>query len=163
MVMVGCSGLKETKSRNYYLSHKEKLAELCASEYPGETKYIKGETIIKRDSFPIEVPYRVDCDSVVESNKVSGKPNVVNGVVYTKLIKELQTRIDTLQDSNKALEAKLQYRINDLESDNTLLIKEKTKLENDLKQAKKESSHKDWIIGGLLFALGISIIVIIKR
>lgn len=151
IILVGCSGLKETKSRNYYLSHKDKLAELCASEFPSETKYIKGDTIVKVKEIKGKNVF-VDCPDGTK------KECPENKTIYKTIY-----QTDTIVKSNKALEAKLQYRINDLESDNTLLVKEKAKLENDLKQAKKESGQKDWIIGGLLFALGIAIVVIIKK
>ena len=151
VILVGCSGLKETKSRNYYLSHKDKLAELCASEYPIETKYIKGDTIVKVKEVKGETVF-VDCPDGTK------KECPENKTIYKTIY-----QTDTIVKSNTALERKLQYRINDLEADNTLLVKEKIKLENYLKQANKESSQKDWIIGGLLFALGIAIVVIIKR
>lgn len=151
LLLIGCGNLKETKSRNYYLSHKDKLAELCSSEFPSETKYIKGDTIVKVKEIKGEMVF-VDCPDGTK------KECPENKTIYKTIY-----QTDTIVKSNKALEAKLQYRINELEANNTLLDKEKTKLKNYLKQAKKEGSRKDWVIGCLLFALGIAIVIIIKK
>ena len=165
LLFLGCASFEKQhfKSTQFFLSNKDKLAELCASEFPSETKYIKGDEVVTIEEIVVPVPYQVDCDSVVNSNKETNNSNVVNGIVYTKHIKELRQRIDTLQKSNTALEAKLRAEINKLNASSVLLTKKLEDSAKQIKQAKKETSKRDWIILGLSAILALFLIGKIKR
>lgn len=151
VILVGCSGLKETKSRNYYLSHKDKLSELCASEYPSETKYIKGDTIVKVKEVKGETVF-VDCPDGTK------KECPENKTIYKTI-----HQTDTIVKSNTALERKLQYRINNLEADNTLLEKEKTKLEKEVKELKDKYRRSTGSVIGLGLMLTVVVFLIIRK
>lgn len=165
MLFIGCASFEKQhfKATQFFLSNKGKLAELCASEFPSETKYIKGDEVVTIEEIEVPIPYQVDCDSVVNANKGTENSNVVNGIIYTKHIKELRQRIDTLQKSNTALETKLRAEINKLNASNVLLTEKLEDGAKQLKQASKESRNKDLAIGGLGLLLMIGLIIIIKK
>lgn len=153
LLLVSCKSFDKEhfKARNFYEKNKKELANLCAAEFPSETKYIKGDTIVVVKEIKSE-PFFVDCPDGSKAKCPESK------TVYKTIY-----QTDTIVKPNTAFEDKQRYKINDLESDNTLLIKENETLKNDLKQAEKESSKKDWIIGGLGVLCVIGLIVIIKR
>lgn len=152
-LFLGCASVEKQhfKARSFYEKNRKELADLCSSEFPSETKYIKGDTIVQFKEVKGDTVYE-DCP---DGTKVKCPEN--------KTVYKTIYQTDTIVKPNTAFEDKLRYRINDLESDNTLLAKEKESLKNDLKQAEKESTKKDWIIFSLGFLCVIGIVVIIKK
>lgn len=140
-VAVSCSSVdkRHFKAVQFFNQNKDKLAELCYSEFPAKTEYIKGDTI--RTTKTEVVEKLVDCP---DGSKVECKEK-------TKHITE--TIIDTIKVVDTALEAKLRAEINKLNASNILMSE---KIEDSLKQLKtanKENNKLEWIIKGLVAAL----------
>lgn len=152
LFMIGCNSLerKHYKAVKFFNENENLAAEYCSGKFPSETKYIKGDPIIKIDTVPKLVPYKVDCDSLVNANKGTNKPNVFNGTKKVPCEQKTITVTDTIVKSNTAYETVLRNKINVCNADVIILEKEL-----------KESTRLNWILGGILL---ISIILIfIKR
>ena len=140
-VIVSCSSVdkKHFKAVQFFNQNKDKLAELCYSEFPAKTEYIKGDTI--RTTKTEVVEKLVDCP---DGSKVECKEK-------TKYITE--TIRDTIKVVDTALETKLRTEINKLNASNVLMSE---KIEDSLKQLKtanKENNKLEWIIKGLAAVL----------
>ncbi len=151
---IGCTSIDKQhfKARQYYMENKDKLAELCAAEFPVIPEYIKGEEIVRYDT--ISYPYEVLADCPDGTKVECPKPKTI--------IKEV-VRTDTVRRPDLAQEQKLRDRINKVNADNAILRAEKEKALEGLKQSESENKSKDWIIIGLIFTLGICVFVIIKK
>lgn len=150
-VAVSCSSVdkKHFKAVQFFNQNKDKLAELCYSEFPAKTEYIKGDTIRTTRTEVIEK--LVDCP---DGSKVECKEK-------TKYITE--TIRDTIKVIDTALETKLRAEINKLNASNVLMSEKLEDSVKQLKQAKKEVSKRDWIILGLGAILALFLIGKIKR
>lgn len=140
LLLIRCGNLKETKSRNYYLSHKDKLAELCSGEFPSNPIYIKGDPIVTRDTILQPVEIEVDCDTVKGKIKVREVVKYVNTHTHST---------DTIKTPDLATETKLRNEINTLRADNIVLL--------------KHNEAKNWTIGIMGLALAGLLILIFKR
>lgn len=147
LLLIGCGNLKETKARNYYNSNKDKLAELCALNYPSNPIYIKGKEVVKYDTIlkPIEIEF--DCDTIQGKVKVKEVVKYVNTHTSTT---------DTIKTPDLAKESVLRDLNNELKASNTLLLKDNEKA---LKEARSANRTKYVLI----VLLVISLIVIIKK
>lgn len=150
-VAVSCSSVdkKYFKAVQFFNKNKDKLAELCYSEFPAKTEYIKGDTI--RTTKTEVVEKFVDCP---DGSKVECKEKI-------KYITE--TIIDTIKVVDTALDAKLRAEINKLNAYNVLISEKLEDSSKQLKQAKKETSKRDWIILCLSAILALFLISKIKR
>lgn len=150
----GCASFEKQhfKSTQFFLSNKDKLAELCASEFPSVPKYIKGDEVVKYDTIinPIEV--LVDCPDGTKAECPRQK------TVFKEVF-----RTDTIFKPNTALETKLRAEINKLNASNVLLSEKLEDSAKQLKQAKKETSKRDWIILGIGVILALFLTSKIKR
>lgn len=154
MLFFGCASIEKQhyKSTKFFLNNKYKLAELCASEFPSVPKYIKGDEVVKYDTIinPIEV--FVDCPDGTKAE--CPKQNTITKEVF---------RTDTIVKPDTAREDVLRQEINKLNASNVLLTEKLEDSEKQLKQANKETSKRDWIIGSLSLLLVIGLISKIKR
>lgn len=140
-VAVSCSSVdkKHFKAVQFFNQNKDKLAELCYSEFPAKTEYIKGDTI--RTTKTEVVEKLVDCP---DGSKVECKEK-------TKYITE--TIRDTIKVVDTALEVKLRAEINKLNASNVLMSGKIEDGSKQLKTANKENNKLEWIIKGLAAAL----------
>ncbi len=154
LFITGCASQekKHFKAQQFYLESKKELAVLCNSEFPSETIFIKGKEVIKTDTIFSNIVTTLECED--------GK---IKECSKEKVIYKTITKTDTIQKSNTALETKLRHEINELTADNILLYKEKEKALKDLKTAEKENKKLKLYIAGLILALFISVVVIIKK
>jgi len=152
--LIGCASIdkKHFKAQQFFLKNKDKLAELCSAEFPSKTEYIKGDPVIERDTVYSDVPIYVDCPDGTKQECPKQK------TIYEKI-----TITDTLKTPNVHYEAKLNFTINELDAKNRFITIQLDKAQKDLKQSESESKRKDWIIGGLIFALAIGVVIIIKK
>lgn len=158
LLLIGCGSLekKHYKAVKFFNENETLAAEYCSGKFPSQTEYIKGEEIVKIDTVPKLVPYQVDCDSLVNANKGTDKPNVFNGVVSVPCEQRTIRVTDTLKTPDLARERVLNDKINNCNADNVLLKKENEELKKELKNSK----IYNWVLGGLC---GIFIIILIKR
>lgn len=147
LLFLGCASVEKQhfKATQFFLSNNGKLAELCASEFPSETKYIKGDEVVKYDTIINHIEVFVDCP---DGTKVKCPEN--------KTVYKTIYQTDTIVKPNTALEAKLRAEINDLQANNTILYKENESLLNQSKKDKRTI----YVLG---FFLGFAIIVILKK
>lgn len=141
------SCMTHKKFIDYADSNDELLAMLCAAKYPITTEFIEGEKV--RDTTYVEVPFFIDCDSVVNANnKVKeanvplgkespNKPpkNLVTGKVKVPVVNTTQT--NTLNQNNNAQFTLLNNQIIKLKSDIVEKDKKISELEDDNKALKR--------------------------
>ena len=154
LLFLGCASFEKHhfKATQFFLGNKDKLADLCASEFPSVPKYIKGDEVVKYDTIinPIEV--LVDCPDGTKAECPKQK------TVFKEVF-----RTDTIVKPDTAREDVLRQEINKLNASNVLLIEKLEDSAKQLKQAKKETSKRDWIILGLGAILALFLICKIKR
>lgn len=134
-LFVGCSTFDKQhfKARKFYGENRKELADLCSSEFKPVVEYVKGDSIVIRDTI-VGKPTFVDCPD--------GSQKECPKNTHTK---EVITITDTIKIADTALETKLRYNIMELE------VKSKH-LESELVKSK----NKDYIIVGLgLLVLGV--------
>lgn len=135
LLITSCSTFEKQhfKARKFYNENRKELAELCSSEFKPRVEYVRGDSIVVRDTI-IGEPIFVDCP---DGSKQECPKNT-----HTK---EVITVTDTIKIPDPALETKLRYSIMELE------VKSKH-LESELVKSK----NKDYIIVGLgLLVIGV--------
>lgn len=161
LLLTGCmTQKKQQRIAHAYMSmHPDELAAICASEYPSETKYIKGETITKRDTTRDSIPVIIEVDCP-DGSKVKKKLPPKETITIDN------SRTDTLEVLPTSIKSQLKNQINQirdrdikivqLESD---LIKEMQKTED----AEKLAQRRLFIIISLGALMGIGLFLRFKK
>ena len=139
LLLVGCSTFEKQhfKARKFYNENRKELADLCSSEFRPSVEYIKGDSIVVRDTI-VGKPIFVDCPD--------GSQKECPKNTHTK---EVITVTDTIKIPDPALETKLRYSIMELEVNSK-------HLQSELVEVSKQSKNKDYIIVGLgLLVMGV--------
>ena len=154
LLFLGCASIEKQhfKATQFFISNKDKLAELCASEYPSVPKYIKGDEVVKYDTIINPIEILVDCPDGTKAECPKQK------TVFKEVF-----RIDTIVKPDTAREDVLRQEINKLNASSVLLTEKIEDSSKQLKQAKKETSKRDWIILGLGAILALFLTSKIKR
>lgn len=147
MVFITGCATTEKKAKNYYLTHKDELAELCKDCFPVKQEYIKGKDIyLPQDTVFIKgdtVEIQGDCP---DGTKVKIKcPPSDTLKVYIPIL-----RIDTITKKDSA----------DIRFWQGQFIKA-DKAKNDLiiEKASEIESKKEWRKWALIFAAAIALFI----
>lgn len=136
LLVVGCASFEKKHARavQFFNANEKEAAEYCSTRFPSEEKYIPGEPVVKIDTTYIDVPYRVDCDSLINANKGKDQRNVFEAHKKVPCENRTEKITDTIIQSNKAKERFLQLQF---EEANKKYIEHKTIADMYKKQAEK--------------------------
>lgn len=151
-----CVTEKKARSRaiEFYREHPAELAQTCADKFPIGTEYIKGFSIIRKDT-TINRAIFLNCPETINPvTKTSYVPQVKCPEVQTIYIETI--RVDTLKKENSARVEQYRLEKEDVE-------KKYKVLEADLKATKIESQQRLHLIIILCALVGLSIYLRIKK
>lgn len=155
LVLVGCTSTKkqQKKAEEFLNAHPEVEARRCAQNYPPDTTFIKGDTVLtydtlvtKGDSIPCPPTVNESGDTVYVKVKCPDSKTVT---VYLD-------RVDTVVLMNTALVDYYRFRNDSL---NKVVIKVTTQRDD----AKDKAANRLWIIVALGIALAAGTFLRIKN
>ena len=114
-LLVGCASFEKQHSRavQFFNANEKQAAEYCSTRFPSEGRYIPGEPVVTIDTTYIEVPYRVDCDSLINANKGKDQRNIFDGKKKVPCENKTERVTDTIIKPDKARERYLQLHIDE--------------------------------------------------
>ncbi|MBB6003839.1 hypothetical protein [Arcicella rosea] len=151
-----CVTEKKARSRaiEFYREHPAELAQTCADKFPIGTQYIKGFTIVKKDT-TINRAIFLNCPETINpETKTSYVPQVKCPELQTIYIETI--RVDTFKKDNPARVEQYRLEKEDVE-------KKYAVIEADLKATKNESQQRLYLIIILSALVGLSIYLRIKK
>lgn len=136
LLMVGCASFEKKHSRavQFFNANEKEAAEYCSTRFPSVEKYIPGDPVVIIDTTYIDVPYRIDCDSLINAKKNKDQRNVFDVIKKVPCENRTEKITDTIIQPDKAKERLLQLQF---EEANKMFIEYKTIAEMHKKQAEK--------------------------
>lgn len=156
LIQIGCVTEKKARLRaiEFYRQHPAELAQTCADKFPIGTEYIKGFTIIKKDT-TINRSFYLNCPETINpTTKTSYVPQVKCPEVQTIYIETI--RVDTFKKENPARVEQYRLEKEDVE-------KKYAVLEANLKANQQESQQRLYLIIILCAIVSLSIYLRIKK
>lgn len=152
LIFSGCMTQKKQQriAHAYFSIHVDELAAICASNYPDETKYIKGDVIVKIDTVTDSILVSVDCpDGSIQI--VDCPPN--------KTITIDNSRVDTIEVLSTSVKAQLHDQSNKIRDLQIELAIKKA----EAKKAEDISTRRLFTIIALGVLMGLGIFLRIKN
>lgn len=153
---MSCVTEQKARSRaiEFYREHPAELAQTCADKFPIATEYIKGFTIIKKDTL-INREIFLNCPEIINpETKTSYVPQVKCPELQTIYIETI--RVDTFKKENLARVE--QYRLAKEGVERKYSV-----LEANFNTTKNESQKRLYLIIILCALVGLSIFLRIKK